>query len=38
MEEKKQWAHHIKRLILENHHAIIPQKVSNLNVNNVIVS
>ncbi|KAF4083892.1 hypothetical protein AMELA_G00122530 [Ameiurus melas] len=25
-EEKKLWAHHIKRLILENHHAIIPQK------------
>lgn len=21
------WTHHIKRLILENHHAIIPQKV-----------
>lgn len=21
------WAHHIKRIILENHHAIIPQKV-----------
>lgn len=27
MEERKLWAHHIKRLILENHHAIIPQKV-----------
>ncbi|KAI4875152.1 hypothetical protein NFI96_013020 [Prochilodus magdalenae] len=27
VEEKKLWAHHIKRLILENHHAIIPQKV-----------
>nr|XP_055028932.1 pleckstrin homology domain-containing family G member 3 isoform X1 [Misgurnus anguillicaudatus] len=26
VEEKKLWAHHIKRLILENHHAIIPQK------------
>ncbi|KAK3563134.1 hypothetical protein QTP86_016369 [Hemibagrus guttatus] len=26
VEEKKKWAHHIKRLILENHHAIIPQK------------
>ncbi|XP_029352917.1 pleckstrin homology domain-containing family G member 3-like [Echeneis naucrates] len=25
-EEKKLWAHHIKRIILENHHAIIPQK------------
>lgn len=27
VEEKRLWAHHIKRLILENHHAIIPQKV-----------
>lgn len=27
VEEKKLWAHHIKRLILENHQAIIPQKV-----------
>lgn len=26
MEEKRLWAHHIKRLILENHNAIIPQK------------
>ncbi|XP_016117046.1 pleckstrin homology domain-containing family G member 3-like [Sinocyclocheilus grahami] len=26
VEEKKLWAHHIKRLILENHHAVIPQK------------
>ncbi|KAM8807394.1 LOW QUALITY PROTEIN: pleckstrin homology domain-containing family G member 3 [Eudromia elegans] len=25
-EEKRLWTHHIKRLILENHHAIIPQK------------
>ncbi|XP_042296986.1 pleckstrin homology domain-containing family G member 3 isoform X5 [Sceloporus undulatus] len=25
-EEKRVWTHHIKRLILENHHAIIPQK------------
>ncbi|KAF5890855.1 pleckstrin homology domain-containing family G member 3 isoform X2, partial [Clarias magur] len=25
-EEKKLWAHNIKRLILENHHAIIPQR------------
>ncbi|XP_072558742.1 pleckstrin homology domain-containing family G member 3-like [Paramormyrops kingsleyae] len=25
-EERKLWAHHIKRLILENHQAIIPQK------------
>lgn len=29
MEEKKLWAHHIKRLILENHQAVIPQKVCN---------
>ncbi|XP_058468836.1 LOW QUALITY PROTEIN: pleckstrin homology domain-containing family G member 3 [Solea solea] len=29
VEEKKLWAHHIKRIILENHHAIIPQKVRN---------
>ncbi|XP_010219678.1 PREDICTED: pleckstrin homology domain-containing family G member 3 [Tinamus guttatus] len=26
VEEKRVWPHHIKRLILENHHAIIPQK------------
>ncbi|XP_053553884.1 LOW QUALITY PROTEIN: pleckstrin homology domain-containing family G member 3-like [Bombina bombina] len=26
MEEKHLWTHHIKKLILENHHAIIPQK------------
>ncbi|KAK3506366.1 hypothetical protein QTP70_014858 [Hemibagrus guttatus] len=26
MEEKKLWTHHIKRLIIENHHTIIPQK------------
>ncbi|XP_069773218.1 pleckstrin homology domain-containing family G member 3-like [Narcine bancroftii] len=26
VEEKRLWTHHIKRLILENHHAIIPQK------------
>ncbi|NXH58692.1 PKHG3 protein, partial [Rhabdornis inornatus] len=25
-EEKRVWTHHIKRLILENHHATIPQK------------
>ncbi len=29
VEERKLWAHHIKRIILENHHAIIPQKVKN---------
>lgn len=32
VEEKRLWAHHIKRLILENHNAIIPQKVNNLNL------
>ncbi|XP_029316037.1 pleckstrin homology domain-containing family G member 3-like isoform X2 [Cottoperca gobio] len=26
VEEKRLWAHHIKRLILENHNTIIPQK------------
>ncbi|XP_077320975.1 pleckstrin homology domain-containing family G member 3 isoform X3 [Lithobates pipiens] len=26
VEEKRIWTHHIKKLILENHHAIIPQK------------
>ncbi|XP_039454498.1 pleckstrin homology domain-containing family G member 3 isoform X4 [Oreochromis aureus] len=26
VEEKKLWAHHIKRIIVENHQAIIPQK------------
>ncbi|KAG7272637.1 hypothetical protein CRUP_033146 [Coryphaenoides rupestris] len=26
LEEKKLWSHHIKRIILENHQAIIPQK------------
>ncbi|XP_062857580.1 pleckstrin homology domain-containing family G member 3 isoform X1 [Trichomycterus rosablanca] len=25
-EDKKLWTHHIKRLILENHHTVIPQK------------
>ncbi|XP_074854691.1 pleckstrin homology domain-containing family G member 3 [Carettochelys insculpta] len=25
-EEKRVWTHHLKRLILENHHAVIPQK------------
>ncbi|XP_070584484.1 pleckstrin homology domain-containing family G member 3 isoform X2 [Erythrolamprus reginae] len=25
-DEKRVWSHHLKRLILENHHAIIPQK------------
>ncbi|XP_055989133.1 pleckstrin homology domain-containing family G member 3 isoform X2 [Sorex fumeus] len=26
VEEKRNWTHHIKRLILENHHTTIPQK------------
>ncbi|XP_072284629.1 pleckstrin homology domain-containing family G member 3 isoform X2 [Pyxicephalus adspersus] len=26
VEEKRIWTHHIKKLIIENHHAIIPQK------------
>ncbi|XP_075387823.1 pleckstrin homology domain-containing family G member 3 isoform X3 [Tenrec ecaudatus] len=26
VEEKRNWTHHLKRLILENHHATIPQK------------
>ncbi|KAF4071238.1 hypothetical protein AMELA_G00283880 [Ameiurus melas] len=30
MEEKKLWTHHIKRLILENHHTIIPQKAKEM--------
>ena len=28
VEEKRRWTHHIKRLILDNHHTTIPQKVS----------
>uniref|UniRef100_A0A3B3Y8W7 DH domain-containing protein n=1 Tax=Poecilia mexicana TaxID=48701 RepID=A0A3B3Y8W7_9TELE len=28
VEEKRLWAHHIKRLILENHNTILPQKVN----------
>ncbi|KAM9798309.1 pleckstrin homology domain-containing family G member 3-like [Neosynchiropus ocellatus] len=27
VEERELWAHHIKRIILENHHAVLPQKV-----------
>uniref|UniRef100_A0A665UVV3 DH domain-containing protein n=1 Tax=Echeneis naucrates TaxID=173247 RepID=A0A665UVV3_ECHNA len=34
VEEKRLWAHHIKRLILENHNTIVPQKVNN-SCNNV---
>ncbi|TKS65068.1 Pleckstrin -like proteiny domain-containing family G member 3 [Collichthys lucidus] len=33
VEEKKLWAHHIKRIILENHHAIIPQKDADVDRN-----
>ncbi|XP_035850632.1 pleckstrin homology domain-containing family G member 3 isoform X4 [Sander lucioperca] len=29
VEEKRLWAHHIKRLILENHNTIVPLKVNN---------
>lgn len=29
VEEKRLWAHQIKRLILENHNTIIPQQVNN---------
>lgn len=32
VEEKRNWTHHIKRLILENHHTTIPQKVSSWGV------
>lgn len=28
VEEKRLWARHIRRLILENHHTIVPQKVN----------
>ncbi|XP_075874438.1 pleckstrin homology domain-containing family G member 3-like isoform X2 [Nelusetta ayraudi] len=34
MEEKRLWAHHIKRLILENHNAIIPQKAKEATLDN----
>uniref|UniRef100_A0A8C5H0Q1 Pleckstrin homology domain-containing family G member 3-like n=1 Tax=Gouania willdenowi TaxID=441366 RepID=A0A8C5H0Q1_GOUWI len=27
VEEKRLWSHHIKRLILENHNAVVPQRV-----------
>uniref|UniRef100_A0A3Q2T1B7 DH domain-containing protein n=1 Tax=Fundulus heteroclitus TaxID=8078 RepID=A0A3Q2T1B7_FUNHE len=32
VEEKRLWAHHIKRLILENHNTILPQKVTAENI------
>ncbi|XP_023258514.1 pleckstrin homology domain-containing family G member 3-like isoform X2 [Seriola lalandi dorsalis] len=34
VEEKRLWAHHIKRLILENHNTIIPQKAKEAIVDN----
>lgn len=30
VEEKRLWAQHIKRLILENHNTIVPQKVNSI--------
>ncbi|KAM9778271.1 pleckstrin homology domain-containing family G member 3-like [Syngnathus typhle] len=33
VEERKMWAQHIKRIILENHHAIIPQKAKDIILN-----
>ncbi|XP_057715875.1 pleckstrin homology domain-containing family G member 3 isoform X1 [Corythoichthys intestinalis] len=34
VEEKRLWAHHIKRLILENHNAIVPPKAKETIVDN----
>ncbi|XP_021165492.2 pleckstrin homology domain-containing family G member 3 isoform X4 [Fundulus heteroclitus] len=34
VEEKRLWAHHIKRLILENHNTILPQKAKGATVDN----
>lgn len=34
VEEKRLWAHHIKRLILENHNTILPQKAKDAPVDN----
>ncbi|XP_051941864.1 pleckstrin homology domain-containing family G member 3 isoform X2 [Hippocampus zosterae] len=34
VEEKRVWAHHIKRLILENHNAIVPPKAKEAIVDN----
>ncbi|MED6291135.1 hypothetical protein CHARACLAT_020429 [Characodon lateralis] len=34
VEEKRLWAHHIKRLILENHNTILPQKAKDTTVDN----
>ncbi|XP_039598171.1 pleckstrin homology domain-containing family G member 3 isoform X5 [Polypterus senegalus] len=40
IEEKKLWTHHIKRLILENHQALIPQKAKEaiLEINSIYPS
>lgn len=35
VEEKRLWAQHIKRLILENHNAIVPQKVNSFSAPNI---
>ncbi|KAM8834277.1 pleckstrin homology domain-containing family G member 3-like [Synchiropus picturatus] len=34
VEEKRLWAHHIKRLILENHNAIVPPKAKEATLDN----
>ncbi|CAB1450056.1 unnamed protein product [Pleuronectes platessa] len=34
VEEKRLWAHHIKRLILENHNTIVPQKAKDAILDN----
>ncbi|XP_070402777.1 pleckstrin homology domain-containing family G member 3 isoform X2 [Nothobranchius furzeri] len=34
VEEKRLWAHHIKRLILENHNTILPQQAKDATVDN----
>ncbi|XP_075304038.1 pleckstrin homology domain-containing family G member 3-like [Odontesthes bonariensis] len=34
VEEKRLWAHHIKRLILENHNTILPQRAIDTTVDN----
>ncbi|XP_024127348.1 pleckstrin homology domain-containing family G member 3 isoform X2 [Oryzias melastigma] len=36
VEEKRLWSHHIKRLILENHNAVVPPKVKDVTVDNWI--
>ncbi|XP_013867207.1 pleckstrin homology domain-containing family G member 3 isoform X1 [Austrofundulus limnaeus] len=35
VEEKRLWSHHIKRLILENHNTILPQKAKDAAVDNL---